>query len=220
MKRSLPETRKETGARLKLTGEWGEFKKVRQRLNDEGLTPIDAHKGALWVYPDPKWGKDEMSLLGGSQGVVSDSEGKVEDEKIPNVVDKAQQAKDIINKPPNKNLITFEDLKEWQKAHKGQKTPNAFDENTWISEHIGVDVPWESAISPGAYFLLQEIQLDKDLKKEWRKNIYAKLIPSRSVLEQAEKLKGSDTNTDELLNRLLKHAETQEESNEDNSGTI
>jgi len=205
----LPETKDETKSRLQATGQWKEFWTLRDELKAEGMAPAESHRAALKAYPNPEWGSEEMLLLDPSMDVKTASKPKVTHTLTQKPQQKVIKVDEVQKKLADKNkapeLITFEELKKWHDAHKDKKPANAYDENKWISDHIGVKVPWEDAISPGAWFMLQEIQADKEIKKAWRKEIYSKLIPSRSVLEKSEHMQATDTATEQLVKRLLKH---------------
>ena len=217
----LPEKREHTKERLKLIGKWNDFQALRNRLKSEGYEPGVAHRAALSQYPDPRWGEDILSGLRPVDGVNTTLKSKPTD-KVDPVVAEANQI--IVEKPnsPEKRakrgLIPYSKLKEWEETHKGEAEPNAFDENAWIAKHINVDVAFEDAISPGAWAYLQEIQTDREVKKAWRKDVYPKMLPSRSVIEQQDKLKTSDTKNEDLIARLQRNIT--EELDEDTESEV
>lgn len=73
----------------------------------------------------------------------------------------------------------------------------------WVYYNLGVkDVHPEDAPNPGAWALLQHVQHDSGRVGDFYKGLFAKIVPSRSQIENMERFKDDGREQFELLDRL------------------
>lgn len=72
----------------------------------------------------------------------------------------------------------------------------------WVFENLDVDVEPASAPSAGAWSLLNSIRKDEQLRLEFYKGIWAKLLPTKQQLEAAERFTDDGRDVFEIIDKL------------------
>lgn len=72
------------------------------------------------------------------------------------------------------------------KIWKDKEPCSAFEEITWVFDNIQVKVKPKDSPSPGAWTLLQRVRSGDIPYKEFLKNLYSKVVPTRKQISEEE----------------------------------
>lgn len=78
----------------------------------------------------------------------------------------------------------------------------------WVFENIAVPCKrLQDPPSAGAVGLLRWVKSDRQNEAEFYKVIWPKVIPTRQALEEADKVKGDDSDLDEVIQKVMEAAQ-------------
>lgn len=198
---------------------------MRAIYRAKGMTAAEAQLAALSKFPPPGMVIDSLADKPESEW------GKSPRTNIDKLVPSAQRKESVVDIPaefipqvakeqpeqPAKRIERDGIDKEVARAKTQETSTSATgkriaEEMYWIYENLAVrGLTIDDAPSAGAFAYLKDCQNDPLIKASFRKDIFAKLIPSRSVLEEAEKRRDSGRTAIDLLERLRQIAQPVDE---------
>jgi hypothetical protein len=74
----------------------------------------------------------------------------------------------------------------------------------WVFEHLDLEVEPEDAPSSGAWSLLNSIRANDQLRLEFFKTIWPKLLPTKNQFEAAERFQDDGRETFEIIDKVMR----------------
>jgi hypothetical protein len=159
------ETKGEIKERLQADGRWKPFVAERERLKADGVPAGDAWKMAAEKFP---W--------------LSPTQiAKAKD--VPRETSENIAGKGAIGIVAQDNNWTAKNLPSSAFTNMDSTDTRAVIQ--WVFDNIGIeDLSPKDAPSSGAWFLLQEVRSFPELRREFYKTIFPKILPTKSQLEE------------------------------------
>jgi hypothetical protein len=176
------------------SGLWKQFVDIRERLKKDGMPPGEAWVEAARELDPEMWGKSEVSEISVDPPVLNDlPRGRSEEVKGERVVSGGGATKAVF---AGKKVATVKVVE-------------------WVASNMQVeDVSPSDAPSSEAWGMLVWARRSPLNESQFWGSIYAKLLPSRSAIEQEQRYSDDGMRVEDAAERLLRMKEEAERPKE------
>jgi hypothetical protein len=187
------ETKGKFRERIRREGREAEYIARREALKKQGMSPKEAHVKAAEEFPPMANGSEKESTNGhGEQQGDNQTENQRKPMPLP-ILFSSSVASGIAPGPVRPTVEMFRD----------KKPISIIECIRWVAENLAIeDVTPEMAPSAGAWAMLETARFTMDSRNDFYKNLFSKLIPAKTQLDDAERFSDDGRKQFNILGRI------------------